>query len=309
MELMAALEAVRALPGSLEVVSDSTYVVHCFRDRWYEGWLERDWLNSQKKPVANRDLWEPLIDLVLARGDVEFRWVKGHSGDPMNDLVDQLAVEAGAAGSGRSGDDSSRAFDGRVAISDRAGPVTGSAPPPSAAAASGLDLAAHGVVVLGHQPPDIGGYDQNPWADRITRRLVEILEAKHQIDPDLVVVSGLRLGAEQLGALAAIEAHLPLVAVLPHPDPDSQWPPASRRRFSELLGRAAEVITLEKGSPRTRQQAGAALSRRDGWLATNVKEAILVRRADDGKLARLASLLDEEMGVGLWVLDPSELAP
>jgi ribonuclease HI len=47
--------------------------------------------------VANRDLWEPLIDLVQARGDVAFRWVKGHSGDPMNDLVDALAVAAAVA--------------------------------------------------------------------------------------------------------------------------------------------------------------------------------------------------------------------
>ena len=103
MEITAVLEALRALDGPIEVVSDSTYVVHCFRDRWYEGWRRRGWTNSQKKPVANRDLWEPLIDLCLARGDVEFRWVKGHSGDPMNDLVDALAVEACTRGEGRSG--------------------------------------------------------------------------------------------------------------------------------------------------------------------------------------------------------------
>jgi ribonuclease HI len=94
MEITAAFEAAKALPGELEIVSDSTYVVNCFRDRWYEGWKRRDWRNSQRKPVANRDLWEPFIDLYLARGDVRFSWVKGHSGDPMNDLVDRLAVEA-----------------------------------------------------------------------------------------------------------------------------------------------------------------------------------------------------------------------
>ena len=58
MEVAAALEAVRALDGELTVVSDSTYVVNCFRDRWWEGWLARGWLNKAKKPVANRDLWE-----------------------------------------------------------------------------------------------------------------------------------------------------------------------------------------------------------------------------------------------------------
>ena len=95
MEIRAVLEALRALPGRVDVVSDSTYVVNCFRDRWWEGWLRRGWVNSQRKPVANRDLWEPLIELYLPRKDeVTFRWVKGHSGDPMNDLVDRLAVEA-----------------------------------------------------------------------------------------------------------------------------------------------------------------------------------------------------------------------
>ena len=97
MEVRAALEAIRSLDGPLVVVSDSTYVVNCFKNRWWKGWKARGWLNSQKKPVANRDLWEPLVELVLARGDITFRWVKGHSGDPMNDLVDALAVAASHA--------------------------------------------------------------------------------------------------------------------------------------------------------------------------------------------------------------------
>ncbi|TCO41047.1 ribonuclease HI [Kribbella antiqua] len=94
MELTAALEAVRALTGPLVVVSDSTYVVNCFQKTWWAGWHSRGWVNAAKQPVKNRDLWEPLIDLVLDRTDVQFRWVKGHSGNPMNELVDQLAVHA-----------------------------------------------------------------------------------------------------------------------------------------------------------------------------------------------------------------------
>ncbi len=94
MEIRAALEAVRALTGPLVVMSDSTYVVNCFRDRWWEGWLRRGWVNARRQPIANRDLWEPLIELVGVRDDVSFGWVKGHSGDPMNDLVDGLAVAA-----------------------------------------------------------------------------------------------------------------------------------------------------------------------------------------------------------------------
>lgn len=101
MELTAALQAVRSLTGPLLVMSDSTYVVNCFRDRWYQGWHRRGWKNAAGKPVANRDLWEPLIDAVLARdGEVRFQWVRGHSGDRMNDLVDKLAVEEAALQSG-----------------------------------------------------------------------------------------------------------------------------------------------------------------------------------------------------------------
>lgn len=94
MEIRAALEAVRALPGPLVVVSDSTYVVNCFRDGWWRGWRTRSWTTTARKPVANRDLWEPLVDLVEERGDVAFRWVKGHSGNRLNDLADELAVAA-----------------------------------------------------------------------------------------------------------------------------------------------------------------------------------------------------------------------
>ncbi len=94
MEIRAALEAVTALGRPLLVVSDSAYVVNCFRDRWWEGWLARGWLTSAKKPVANRDLWEPLIAAAADRDDIAFHWVKGHSGHAMNDFVDQLAVQA-----------------------------------------------------------------------------------------------------------------------------------------------------------------------------------------------------------------------
>jgi ribonuclease HI len=104
MEIQAALEAVTALDGPVEVVSDSTYVVNCFRDRWWAGWQRRGWLNSQKKPVANRDLWEPLLAVALDPAvPVRFHWVRGHSGDRWNEVVDQLATAAAAAGVGRSG--------------------------------------------------------------------------------------------------------------------------------------------------------------------------------------------------------------
>jgi ribonuclease HI len=105
MEIVAVIRALEALEGPLDVNSDSTYVVNCFRDRWYEGWKRRNWRNSAGKPVANRDLWEVLLELALDPGrPVRFTWVKGHSGDEMNDRVDALAVEAATAQYGVSGE-------------------------------------------------------------------------------------------------------------------------------------------------------------------------------------------------------------
>jgi ribonuclease HI len=118
MEITAALEALRTLTGpdhadlgvdpttgaGIEVVSDSSYVVNCFRQRWWVGWHRRGWRNSQNKPVANRDLWEPLLELGLDPAHrVSFRWVKGHSGDRWNDRVDQLALAAATNGHGTFG--------------------------------------------------------------------------------------------------------------------------------------------------------------------------------------------------------------
>ncbi|MYB23863.1 MAG: ribonuclease HI, partial [Acidimicrobiia bacterium] len=105
MELQAVLEALAALEGGdpLQVVTDSSYIVNCFSERWWVGWQRRGWRNARKAPVKNRDLWEPLIESVLARG-VSFRWVKGHGGDPWNDAADRLATQAADTQTDRQGE-------------------------------------------------------------------------------------------------------------------------------------------------------------------------------------------------------------
>jgi ribonuclease HI len=102
MELQAVLHAVTNLVGPLEIISDSTYVVNCFKDKWWAGWERRGWKNSQKKDVANQDLWKPLV-AAYKSSDVTFTWVKGHAGNEWNEVADQLAVEA-AAGNGTNGE-------------------------------------------------------------------------------------------------------------------------------------------------------------------------------------------------------------
>jgi len=92
MERMAPIQGLRALTGRrpVDIYSDSAYVINCFRDRWYERWRRNGWVNSQKKPVENRDLWEALIAEV-ERHDVTWHKIAGHSGHPLNDRADALA--------------------------------------------------------------------------------------------------------------------------------------------------------------------------------------------------------------------------
>jgi ribonuclease HI len=305
MEITAALEAVRAVDGDLEIASDSTYVVNCFSDRWWEGWLDRDWVTTARKPVANRDLWEPLVELVRARGDVRFRWVKGHAGDPMNELADRLAVEAARAQQGRSGTgwpeglgEGDAPVRGRGGTVGSGGAVAGAGGPPG-------PPDGHLLVVAGHRPPELGGYGPNPVAERVRAKLVEILSAKRELDADLLVLTGLGLGAEQLGAEAASDAGVPYVAVLPFPAQEAVWPEPARRRYGELLDGAGATVVLQAAAPRSKQQAGAALARRDAWLARHADEAVVVWDGDDAGVGRLARSFQDALGeTEVWLLAP-----
>jgi ribonuclease HI/uncharacterized phage-like protein YoqJ len=303
MEITAALEAVRAIEGPLDVVSDSTYVVNCFRDRWWEGWLRRGWVNSQKKPVANRDLWEPLIELVNARGDVTFQWVKGHSGDQWNDVADLLATEAAATQEPRSGDRPPEVAPAAAAAASASTSAT------SATAASDRDrrLPARPLLaVFGHRPPQLGGYDDNPIARDVIRRLREVVAAKRGMQPDLAVVSGLQLGAETLGAEVALEEGVPLIGVVAFPGFDAKWPGTTRQRFDELCAAAEEVIILESKTPESTQKVSAAMRRRDAWLARNVDQSILVWDESDPTLGKLARTLEEQLDADVWFLAPGQ---
>jgi ribonuclease HI len=99
MELTAVLRALEALPGEDVLVrADSQYVVRCFTERWYERWRRNGFRNAKGDPVANQDLWEALLALALAPGrSVAFEWVRGHAGDPANELVNDLAQRAARA--------------------------------------------------------------------------------------------------------------------------------------------------------------------------------------------------------------------
>ena len=91
MELLAVINALSALTRSSKVLitTDSQYVKNGIT-QWIHNWKRNGWRTSNKKAVKNADLWEQLDELVN-RHDVQWAWVKGHSGHPENELADELA--------------------------------------------------------------------------------------------------------------------------------------------------------------------------------------------------------------------------
>ena len=94
MELTAVIEALRLInrPCKIRVLTDSNYVVKGMTE-WISGWIKRNWVNSRKKPVLNRDLWEILLKLSQPH-KIEWKWIRGHSGYEGNERCDELAREA-----------------------------------------------------------------------------------------------------------------------------------------------------------------------------------------------------------------------
>ena len=94
MELMAAISALEALtqPCKVKLTTDSKYVLQGLTE-WLPNWKKRNWKTAAKKPVKNVDLWQRL-DAATQAHDIDWHWVKGHSGHAENELADQLANDA-----------------------------------------------------------------------------------------------------------------------------------------------------------------------------------------------------------------------
>ena len=93
MELTGVIRALEALkePCTVELYSDSKYVLDALQKGWAVSWRKKGWIKSDKKPALNPDLWEPLLNLVEMH-DVRYHWVKGHASNPKNNRCDERAV-------------------------------------------------------------------------------------------------------------------------------------------------------------------------------------------------------------------------
>jgi len=95
MEITAVIEGLKLLkePCNVQIYSDSAYVVNAFNQHWIENWIKKNWQNSKKEPVKNKELWLELYELVKQH-EVEFIKVKGHSDNEFNNRCDELARNA-----------------------------------------------------------------------------------------------------------------------------------------------------------------------------------------------------------------------
>jgi ribonuclease HI len=95
MELMAAIVGLEALnrPCTVELYSDSKYLVDAFNQNWIESWIKKGWKRGKNEPVKNIDLWKRLLKAKESH-EVSFIWVKGHDGHPQNEKCDMLATTA-----------------------------------------------------------------------------------------------------------------------------------------------------------------------------------------------------------------------
>lgn len=291
------LEVTREVDGPLVVVSDSTYVVNCWRDSWWRGWISRGWRSSQRKPVANRDLWEPLVEVFRDRPGFAMEWVKGHSGDPMNDLVDRLAVAASHSRTG-AGDGSPPAE--LLDVTDAPGPARSSAAPTggdSVAERDGRVPSGWRLVVGGLRDDSFAASEEGR---RATEGVARILAAQAELHDDLVVLTGLRPGAEVVGATAAVAAGVPFVAVLPYPHPMAGRPEVEVAAFERLLAAAARTVTLERSRPSDLEGRRAALARRDGWLRSVADAALVMSNGRDPEAELALRRFGDAVGDELW---------
>ena len=237
----------------------------------------RGWKNSQKKPVANRDLWEPLIELVLERG-------RRHV--PLGEGPQRRRDERPGRPAGRRG----RRAPSRAASGDRPpeelGPAADLADRRGAPRGAGADgrraRPATASSSSGHRPPELGGYDAEPGRRApCARRLAR--DPRGQGPAPRRPRGAHRPAARGRAARRPrrrSSAGVPFVAVLPYPEPERPWPSESQARFRGWSPQARTVVARAEAR-RHQADVRRALARRDAWLTRDADEAVVVWDGDD----------------------------
>jgi hypothetical protein len=155
-------------------------------------------------------------------------------------------------------------------------------------------------AVVGIRAADLA---ESEAGKKLRRHMSEVLSAQAELRNDLVVLTGLRPGAEQIAAAAATDAGIPYVVVLPYPNPAASWSDHTRTAFEDACAGARSVVTLEKKLPSDAAAKRAALGRRDGWLRSVSLGAMVVTDGVNGEADLQLNKFTQALGDEVWQIE------
>lgn len=163
------------------------------------------------------------------------------------------------------------------------------------------------VMVTGHRPPKIGGYQTpNPTEQWVRSNLRAVLEGLQKRNPKLEAITGMALGTDQVFAEVCIELGIPFTAAVPFQDQGSRWPARSQEYYRELLAKAKKVVIVDEIPRYHSDRFGGKMSMRNKWMVDQSNLTIAVFDGSNGGTAHAVQLARRK-GRKIIRLDPRTL--
>jgi len=161
------------------------------------------------------------------------------------------------------------------------------------------------VMVTGHRPPGIGGYDTpNATEQWVRGALRSILAGLKEREDDLVAVTGMALGADQVFAEECIRLGIPFIAAVPFRGQESRWPAASQMRYQEIIKQAREIVVVDEIPAYHSDHFGGKLACRNKWMVDHSKLTIAVWSGAPGGTARAVEMVRRRKDRKILRLNP-----
>jgi uncharacterized phage-like protein YoqJ len=161
------------------------------------------------------------------------------------------------------------------------------------------------VMVTAHRPPHLGGYQTpNPTEQWVRDNLRVVLGGLQGREPELVGVTGMALGGDQIFADICIELGIPFIAVVPFKGQESRWPEASQARYNALLRKAKKVVIVDEIPSYHSDKFGGKMALRNKWMVDHSDQALAVWDGSEGGTGNAVTFLRKK-GRKILRLDPA----
>lgn len=161
------------------------------------------------------------------------------------------------------------------------------------------------VMVTGHRPPGIGGYQTpNPTEQWVRSTLRSILEGLKNRHPDLEGVTGMALGVDTIFAEVCIDLEIPFIAAVPFAGQERRWPEESQVRYNTLLKAAKQVVIVDEIKSYHSDRFGGKMHLRNKWMVDHSKLTIAVWDGSDGGTAGAVNMARKRNDRKILIADP-----